>query len=1053
MTNAIQVKKNLQIIKKPIFKKVVISTFILNLCIGSSFNTRAVDAQNIQALNQGEVRLIQVGESYRFVDSENNPIANASFNKNTLKTRLNLAKETYITAIDNIKKNAYRELKGVIDEHFSEEYVNTLFTDYLDDANSQPDIDITGSTCSYEEKINFKKYIRLCESIYTDFSTRDLHNSQHLAGVAEKLDRVINHYQEINGIYENLEAVKNQLNYLARREIVIEEKDHPWECKKQVLAIDRKKCESHIIDNIKSLVNDINNFLKLLNREDEYINEDECIMGDKISVVSLPAKLDVIKRDIDEEYNWYFTQESISPETWISEMDDKLSLDRIPMFKNKHLSVKGVIGFSFLYQAGLIGNNNIRLMDIGFRNRTTYGGLWNTLATRGMKFKGNPLTWFENLGEVDYVAYIERDTSPARKDKIFIVYSGSNSDTDWGNNLTIGLNSYLGLAVHQGIGWLSEESSKKHQPALIQKIQTYYRGNKKPLKLEIITTGHSLGGALAELTAYRYKTQFINEFNDITQTQNIKVKTYTFGSPAIVDEVSKIKIEEALGKENIFRIWTFGDPVVDWSARKRLPNDRPYPFRGLLFDDTTHIGRNVVLYNMYNQNFGLLDWWRKHGTERYKSYLEDLDKPFLIPQISNFLEILNNYIRVKRLPAYKKHKKMVLEITKQLVTDSLPQPLLLDRDLAARIIRYTPTTIKLTPPSSVEEALQAVHSPRYAASISPRFTVEESGNLYSYDTNASNSYSTNEKAVRVKRTSNLLYNRHEITATFRLEGQVIDFPINKDTPCTIQAVKQFLNDKGLYLADEDIQPFSCGAFLAKHIFVSQYVTFPSYYYGVAGRRDVHLDTLTKIYQGCVDEKVCTPQYLMQTGRQREPLQQALGILTQVGLGEAFKQKQLHFTRYDAQDRLRRDIRHGKELVTEPRPALRFDRNLLARLIQPLDITQVNEDIFNNERQILYNQLCTATSYADHWNRLMSFIDINEFRNLILHQARNQGQEFRTHAFQNFQRNLMHLLTFANPNYNCLPSCLNRRPTLHHQNLIYDLNRLRREVIGEATLAS
>ena len=153
---------------------------------------------------------------------------------------------------------------------------------------------------------------------------------------------------------------------------------------------------------------------------------------------------------------------------------------------------------------------------------------------------------------------------------------------------------------------------------------------------------------------------------------------------------------------------------------------------------------------------------------------------------------------------------------------------------------------------------------------------------------------------------------------------------------------------------------------------------------------------------------------------------------------------MHFTKYEAQDELRGDKRHGNELITESKAPPRLDKNLLLKLIQPIDIMQENADVFNNERQILYDQLCNATNYTDHWNRLMSFLDINEFRNLILYQAGNQRQEFRTQAFQNFHRNLRHVLTFASQNSSCLPNCLNPRPTLHELNLVQDLNRLRRK---------
>ena len=381
-------------------------------------------------------------------------------------------------------------------------------------------------------------YMELCKCIYTDHNTKSFVQNNLPFHITKIWQDIILKKKEVDRLYKNLERVQNQNDSIFDQSIIYEGKGKNVESR-QLSSISSSELIPNIQENYINCIKAINVFLIKIGETPfpEQYNALEFI-GSAI------GDLENIQNKIKLELEWHFNQEN----------------------DNNVVSHQSTVSTSFLNKSlpylNRKKNREIVILQVGFRNLKKLEGICNVIRERLLSFKDNPQAWFDGEGEVDYIAYIERDLSQNHsiKDKLVIVYSGSNSIEDWKTNTNISNAEFCDLNVHEGIGSLIEESTNTYFSNLTDKICHFYSTRQKPQKFKIVTTGHSLGGALALLAAYYYKQEHIeilsNELN--IAKENIYVKCYTFAAPAIIaDKDSQEKIENFLGKNNIFVTWNY----------------------------------------------------------------------------------------------------------------------------------------------------------------------------------------------------------------------------------------------------------------------------------------------------------------------------------------------------------------------------------------------------------------------------------------------------------------------------------------------------------------
>ncbi|MGV8949341.1 MAG: lipase family protein [Candidatus Paracaedibacter sp.] len=566
-------------------------------------------------------------------------------------------KEIYNYAINKIKRDSYKTLKKTLNEngfgHINEENIINLLENYLDDLNRDDDINnVTGFSLSQNEIIGITYYMNLCHATYTNWSTREFVAKQGLEHINKKWNGIIDVKNNIKRFCDNLESIRK----VKESAIDVKAEDLVFIGggifnRVQVPDIGRHLLDDHTEKVYKGLIKEINKYLQIIGKQP--INNDE-------NIYHVINKLTNIMHEINSKYSWYFEKELNNTENWTDGIKEIFGIEKftIPVFtdtnEQKHqLTPKGVIASSFLSKAGLLTNENITVMDVGFRNQERFGTLWNNFAETFSSWilrRNNPKAWFVNHGEVDYIAYIEKDFLEQGKDRLVIVYSGSNSVIDWGINLTYGHRVTCdGLSAHQGIGWLFDESINTYHSILKDRIKAYYNYCRKPKEFEIITTGHSLGAGLAELAAYHYKLNQ-KSFEEIIglDSEKISVKTFTFAAPAIVHQKSKNSIEEKIEKNNIYRVWLDCDIIVTLTD-------------GLFLQDGAHIGKNLPLYNIqnlpFNSSLGFRSFGDIHGASTYKGRLSLADPKNSPKEYEILLTILNNHIKSTKLNVYKRNLK------------------------------------------------------------------------------------------------------------------------------------------------------------------------------------------------------------------------------------------------------------------------------------------------------------------------------------------------------------------------------------------------------------
>ncbi|KAF9034808.1 Alpha/Beta hydrolase protein [Panaeolus papilionaceus] len=150
----------------------------------------------------------------------------------------------------------------------------------------------------------------------------------------------------------------------------------------------------------------------------------------------------------------------------------------------------------------------------------------------------------------DTQGYIARDDS---KKEIVISFRGSTSVADFITDANIlfsqfvspGVSAPTGVRVHRGFlkAWNSVA------PFVIKTVQAQLKGKKG---YSIVTTGHSLGGALSSISAMALRENFAN----------VPVRMYTYGQPRTGNQDYATYINSNFGSGKAFRVTHTTDPVV-----------------------------------------------------------------------------------------------------------------------------------------------------------------------------------------------------------------------------------------------------------------------------------------------------------------------------------------------------------------------------------------------------------------------------------------------------------------------------------------------------------
>jgi hypothetical protein len=149
---------------------------------------------------------------------------------------------------------------------------------------------------------------------------------------------------------------------------------------------------------------------------------------------------------------------------------------------------------------------------------------------------------FENK-KPDYIVY---HTLINKKKTLVVAFRGSFTFADYRTDINGVLRTHFmigdkEISVHRGFG-KKYESYAECLSGTVECALTY--GIE-----EILVTGHSLGGALASLTALHLKSLNFG----------IPIKLITVGSPRVFATKSANVAEDIIGRENILRIWRKGD--------------------------------------------------------------------------------------------------------------------------------------------------------------------------------------------------------------------------------------------------------------------------------------------------------------------------------------------------------------------------------------------------------------------------------------------------------------------------------------------------------------
>ena len=499
-------------------------------------------------------------------------------------------------------------------------------------------------------------------------------------------------------------------------------------------------------------------------------------------------------------------------------------------------------------------------IDVFYRNTSAYK---DPLIGKGVvnSRKGNTKANIGGDKEFSGILLFKEDvsTASAKRDELEFAFSGSNSPEDWKHNLNFFKkegyaqhNLAAGLRVHAGILDSLNDSLNEMGTKLKGFIKNYadrYAGAPEMPTLEIKLTGHSLGGALAQLMAVYIKQNIEPYLKGIA---HVTVKVYTFGAPPIFTKESAANVEAMIGKNNIIRVFTIGDPVANMS----LISQKGGTSLLMALLNFRHLGLSIPLYDHQNGNekmasfFDPLNPWKYHLSDRYNNLLT-LDA----------VEIDN--IRANQL--------YQLIIAKGLEGDEIMSQRL---DSMINWTQFNEGPVLSVPgltPTVLDQLIAAQDE-----------TVIPSNTMQYYNEIQKKKFSegdTNEPKLEKATTDKVTYH-------LNLAGKSRAIEVRRNTSCDEKSLIKQANLNPTLLSADNKAFLSCGCCLTKNYFVSDDSSVTAKIRGILGKK---ISTVPQVMKHC--EKYCKPieRKIFPQGMTVEGMG---NIMESLGVGDLWQQKKI-----------------------------------------------------------------------------------------------------------------------------------------------------------------
>jgi len=498
-------------------------------------------------------------------------------------------------------------------------------------------------------------------------------------------------------------------------------------------------------------------------------------------------------------------------------------------------------------------------IDVFYRNTSGYK---DPLIGKGIvnSRKGNTKADIGGDKEFSGILLFKEDesTATAKRDELIIAFSGSNSPEDWKHNLNFFKregyaqhNLAAGMRVHGGILDSLNESLDEVGTKLKGFFKNYadrYAGAQEMPTLEIKLTGHSLGGALAQLMAVFVKQNIEPYLNGIA---HVSVKVYTFGAPPIFTKESAAKAQKMIGKNNIMRVFTIGDPVANMS----LISQKGGTSLLMALLNFRHLGLSIPLYDHQNGNekmasfFDPLNPWKYHLSNRYNNLLT-LDA----------VEIDN--VRANQL--------YQLIIAKGLEGDEIMRQQL---DSMINWAQFNESPI-LTVPGLAPKVLDQLIAGQEKAPVIPSNTMPYYNEIQRKKFSEGD---TSEPKLERATTDKVTYN-------INLAGKSRAIEVKRSTSCDDKNLIKQANLNPNLLSADNKAFLSCGCCLTKNYFVSDDGSTIAKLRGIFGKK---ISTIPQVMKHC--DKYCKPieKKIFPQGMTVEGMGH---IMETLGVGDLWKKK-------------------------------------------------------------------------------------------------------------------------------------------------------------------